>query len=152
MVNVLHTALSTCYLQEIIDNPKEEPTDTELILITLDKICEEKEALWPELCRLVLLQRLEDSLVDSDEEPDYEETFGPGGPVMKSIMERLQGLKPQDYNTEFTYDEKILLLTCLIDGVHDLKAFVSILQQRVEEKTLYNREKMEIYQAIKVLE
>jgi hypothetical protein len=67
-------------------------------------------------------------------------------------MERLQGLKPQDYNTEFSYDEKITLLTCLIDGVHDLRAFVSILQQRVEEKTLYNREKIEIYQAIKQLE
>lgn len=71
---------------------------------------------------------------------------------MKSIMERLQGLKPQEYNAEFSYDEKITLLTCLIDGVHDLRAFVTILQQRVEEKTLYNREKIEIYQAIKQLE
>jgi hypothetical protein len=29
---------------------------------------------------------------------------------------------------------------------------VTILQQRVEEKTVYNKEKMEIYQAIKQLE
>lgn len=43
-------------------------------------------------------------------------------------------------------------MTCLIDGVHDLKSFDAILKQRVEEKTSYNKEKMEIQQAIKHLE
>jgi hypothetical protein len=67
-------------------------------------------------------------------------------------MERLTGLNACDYNSNFSYAEKITLLTCLIDGVHDLRIFVTILQQRVEEKTVYNKEKMEIYQAIKQLE
>ena len=100
----------------------------------------------------MLHQRIEETLQDDDDEPDYEETFGPCGPQMKSIIERLEGLKPHQYNTVFSYDEKVTLMTCLIDGVHDLKAFCAILQSRVEEKTLYNREKMEIYQAIKGLE
>lgn len=95
--------------------------------MTLDKLIKDKETIWPELCRLVLLQKLEETQEDGEEEPNYKETFGPSGPVMKSIMERLKGLKPQDYNTEFTYDEKVTLLTCLIDGVHDLRAFVTIL-------------------------
>lgn len=64
-------------------------------------------------------------------------------------MERLKGLKPNQYNTKFSYTEKIALITCLIDGVHDLKSFVAILQQRVEEKSAYNKEKIEIYQVIK---
>jgi hypothetical protein len=59
-----------------------------------------------------------------DEPFDYEETFGPSGPVLKSVIERLAGLKPQSFNATFTYDEKIALFGALVDGVHDLKAFV----------------------------
>lgn len=86
LINVMHTALSNCYLQEIIDNPKEEPTHTELILVTLNKLIQEKETIWPELCRLVLHQRVEETLQDDEDEPDYEETFGPCGTQMKSII------------------------------------------------------------------
>lgn len=57
-----------------------------------------------------------------------------------------------DYCTAFSYQEKVILLQTLIDGVHDLQSFKDLLTQRVEEKTEYNKEKMEIYQAIKQLE
>lgn len=40
----------------------------------------------------------------------------------------------------------------MIDGIHDLQGFKDLLTQRVEEKTEYNKEKMEIYQSIKLLE
>lgn len=59
LMNIVHTALSTCFLNEIVNNPKDEYTKTELILISLDKLIKDKESIWPELCRLVLCQRLE---------------------------------------------------------------------------------------------
>lgn len=69
---------------------KEEYTNTELMLISLEKLVEDRESIWPELCRLVLMHKLEEQ--DSDEF-DYEEAFGPSGPTMKSIIERLNGLQ-----------------------------------------------------------
>jgi hypothetical protein len=57
-------------------------------LLSIEKLIRDKEMIWPELCRLVLQQRLELNLVD-DDEPDFEETFGPAAPLIKSIMERL---------------------------------------------------------------
>ena len=86
------------------------------------------------------------------EEFDYEETFGPSGEVMQAVIQRLAGIMPSQFVSEFTYHEKLCLLQVLVDGVHDLHSFVNILSQRVEEKTAFNKEKMEIYQAIKTLE
>jgi hypothetical protein len=72
-----------------VNASKEEYTNTELILISLEKLIEDRESIWPELCRLVLLHRLEDQ--DSDEF-DYKDAFGPSGLTMQSIIERLNGL------------------------------------------------------------
>lgn len=47
--------------------------------------------------------------------------------MIETVMKKLAGMRPCDYIDKLTYDEKICLLSCLIDGVHDLKAFVSIL-------------------------
>lgn len=112
----------------------------------MDKLIEDKENVWPELCRLVLQHRVEETNPDlaDDDEPDYEETFGPSGPVLESVMQRLAGLKPAQFNQTFTYEEKIALFSAMISGVHDLRSFASILSQRVEEKTAFNKEKMEI--------
>lgn len=38
LVNSIHTALSTCYLNEIINNPAEDLTETELLLVSFDKL------------------------------------------------------------------------------------------------------------------
>lgn len=40
----------------------------------------------------------------------------------------------------------------MIDGIHDLQSFKDLLAKRVEEKTVHNKEKMEIIQSIKQLE
>jgi hypothetical protein len=45
----------------------------------------------------------------------------------------------------FTYHEKVVLLQTMIDGVHDLQSFKDLLTQRVEDKTEFNKEKMELY-------
>jgi hypothetical protein len=46
---------------------------------------------------------------------------------MQLIIAKLAGLRPSEYTNAFTFIEKVTLLTALVDGVHDLKAFVSIL-------------------------
>jgi hypothetical protein len=40
----------------------------------------------------------------------------------------------------------------LIDGVHDLNEFRSFLNVRLEEKSGYNKQKIEVYAEIKILE
>jgi hypothetical protein len=159
LINELHWALCKCYLDEILDqSQKDLHTGVELVLFSLDKTIEDKQQVWPEICRLVLLHRLEeespqdDADSDVEQDLDYEEVFGPSADTMKSVLGKLAGMKPAQYITTLTFDEKICLLSCLVDGIHDLKAFVNILQSRVEDKTGYNREKMEIYQIIKTLE
>lgn len=51
-----------------------------------------------------------------------------------------------------SYDEKITLLIVLVNGIHELNEFRVFLNKRVEEKSGYNKEKMEIYTQIKNLE
>lgn len=62
------------------------------------------------------------------------------------------GLKPNMYNSTLTYTEKTRLLTSLIDGVHDTMEFRTFLNQRIEEKTVQYKQKMDIYAEIKELE
>lgn len=112
------------------------------MLQSLQKLITDKETMWPELCRLILIHRVEEV---SDEQPNFEEAFGQYASSIKSIIERLSGLQANDYCTQFSYSEKVVLLQTMIDGIHDLQGFKDLLTQRVEEKTEYNKEKMEIY-------
>ena len=48
--------------------------------------------------------------------------------------------------------EKLILLTVLIDTVHDLNEFREFLTARNETKSAYNKEKMDVYAQIKQLE
>lgn len=153
LFTVLITALSRKYLTETVENPRDEPSRTELMLLSFQKVIPEKELLWTELVRLVLLHRLEQTAEEMGvEDPDPEETFGPSGLMMKKIIGRLAGLRPCQFVSEFSYHEKVCLLQCLVDSMHDLHSFISILAQRVEEKTGFNKEKQEIFQSIKQLE
>ena len=77
LINELHTALSKCYLNEIVNNPKDQYTNTELILISLEKLIKDKDVIWPELCRLVLKNRLEETNeTEEDDKFNFYSTFG----------------------------------------------------------------------------
>ena len=102
----------------------------------------EREHIWPELCRLILIHLVEKV---SDEELNYNEAFSQFAPAVKSITERLGKIQVNDYCTAFTYHEKVVLLQTMIDGVHDLQSFKDLLAQRVEDKTEFNKEKIELY-------
>ena len=39
--------------------------------------------------------------------------------TMQDIIIRLGGLKTNEFNSVFNYSEKIVLITFLIDGIHD---------------------------------
>ena len=65
---------------------------------------------------------------------------------------KLSGMKQCDYVTRLSYNEKVTLLTVLIDNIHDSNEFRAFLNNRVEAKSVFNKEKMEIYGEIKSLE
>ena len=71
---------------------------------------------------------------------------------MTNICEKLSGCRPEMYNSAFSYDEKVELLTFLVDSIHDLDSFRNFLNVRLEEKSVFNKQKMDAYAEIKVLE
>ena len=73
-------------------------------------------------------------------------------PLMKVIYDKLSECRVENYNTLFSYDEKVELLSFLVDCIHDLDDFRTFLNSRIEEKSSYNKQKMDIYAEIKQLE
>ena len=71
---------------------------------------------------------------------------------MEVILEKLSGLKPSMYIETLTYEEKVTLLTVIIDNIHDTNEFRLFLNKRIENKAVYNKEKMDIYLQIRELE
>lgn len=112
------------------------------ILQAIDKLIENKTEVWPEIVRLVLLYKVEQDGED----------FGPDKDTVESLLGKLIGLRPAAYHKSLNFDEKVCMLTVLIDGIHDTDAFRKFLNDRVEEKSTFNKEKIEVYQAIRSLE
>lgn len=80
------------------------------------------------------------------------EDFGEFESVMKTIQKKLVNLEPNRFSSVFTYGEKLTLLTVLIDTIHDLNDFRSFMNTRNEQKSAFNKDKMDVYQQIKLLE
>jgi hypothetical protein len=57
-----------------------------LMLQSIQKLVAERETIWPELCRLILIHLVEKV---STEQLDYQEVFSHTAPIVKSIVERL---------------------------------------------------------------
>ncbi len=95
--------------------------------------------IWPELVRLIL-------------KCEKKFDFYPLDDNINKICEKLANCTPETYSNLLTYDEKLEILEALIDGIHDLDDFRIFLNQRVEERSSYNKQKMDIYVEIKQLE
>ncbi len=67
-------------------------------------------------------------------------------------MTKLIGIKSNEFTTKFTYQEKVTLMTVLIDCLHETNDFRMFLNKRVDDKSTFNREKMDVYQQIRDLE
>lgn len=76
------------------------------------------------------------------EDPDV---FGPFDEEVMAVSKKLAGIKPSDFTTSVSYQEKVTLLTVLIDCIHETNEFRLFLNKRVEDKSAFNKEKMEIY-------
>lgn len=84
-----------------------------------------------------------------DEDPD---AFGPNDGEMVAIANKLASLRPASFVSALTYGEKLCLFEVLIDVIHETNEFRVFLNKRVEDKTAFNKEKMDIYQQIRELE
>lgn len=90
------------------------------------KNIDKPDILWPELIRLIL---------KSSKKFD----FYPLDDSVSAICEKLYSCTPETYSSLLSYDEKSELLEALIDGIHDLDDFRLFLNQRVEEKSSFNK-------------
>jgi len=80
-------------------------------------------------------------------------TIHPLTPELRTLCdEKLSVCMPETYTEALTYQEKLSVLEALVDGVHDLGSFKAFLNQRMEERSSYNKQKMDIYVEIKNLE
>ena len=59
-------------------------------------------------------------------------------------MLKLVSMKPREYSKKLNLAEKLGLFTVLINGVHEQTEFRAFLNARVEEKSAYNKQKMDI--------
>ena len=109
------------------------------ILAALHKIIDDKQKLWPEIVRLILMYA-------RNEDPDV---FGPLDEEVTGISSKLAGIKPGEFTTKLSYHDKVTIFTVLIDCIHETNEFRLYLNKRVEDKSTYNKEKMDIYQLIR---
>lgn len=65
---------------------------------------------------------------------------------------KLANCTPETYSSTLTLDEKLEILEVIVDGLHDLDEFRNFLNVRLEEKSSFNKQKLEIYAEIKTLE
>lgn len=104
------------------------------ILQAIDKLIDNKQEVWPEIIRLVLKYKMEKG-----------EDLGPNTCIIERIINKFVGLRPCQYCVMLTFDEKLCLLTSMIDGIHDTDDFRKFLNERVEDKSSINKEKIEVY-------
>lgn len=104
-----------------------------------NKLVDDKQKLWPETARLILLYA-------RNEDPDI---FGPYDSDVTDICQKLIGTKPDVFTTKMSYHDKVTLLTVLIDVIHETNDFRLFLNKRNDEKSAFNREKMELYTKIR---
>ena len=104
-----------------------------------EKGCASEGTHWPEFIRIILKSK--------------RYSFAPLSRAIEGLCdEKLAGCQPETYQTRLSYDEKLTIFETLVDGLHDLDDFKSFLNQRIEERTSFNKQKMDLYAEIKGLE
>lgn len=90
-------------------NTKEDEQDP--FLQAIKKYILKQEQIWPELIRLLILEK--------SKKPDSL----PLEKEMKEICEKLSKCRPETFSVLFNFDEKVELFSHLIDMVHELDEF-----------------------------
>lgn len=125
MNELKHLEEKTRAANEAANKEREDEEDDNLIE-EIRKNIEKTEYLWPELIRLILKSQKRFAFYPLDER-------------ISGICDKLAKCTPETYSSGLTYDDKAELLEVLIDGIHDLDDFRIFLNQRVEEKSSYNK-------------
>lgn len=87
----------------------------------------DRDKLWPELIRLLVIH--------SDERHDLEIESLKDYSYMNELFRRVGALTPQSYSYSLSYREKVDLLLFLVDNIHDLDSFRQFLNRRLEDKS-----------------
>ena len=103
------------------------------------KYTERQDQLWPEIIRIIFKSK--------------HFGFYPLDSNIQDICDtKLANSTPETYSYMLTYDEKLDILETIVDGLHELDEFRNFLNQRIDEKSSYNKQKIDIYAEIKQLE
>ena len=95
------------------------------LINTISKTDNNKEQLWTEMIRLLILHSDERNDLDKEQLDPY----------IQDLLLKVGSLKPYLYTSTLTYKEKVDLLLYLVDMIHDLDRFRQFLNKRLEDKS-----------------
>jgi len=143
--NQLFCSIIKAFFSELpSEGSKEEATieQEDLILTKVKTVLPAPDTVWPEILRMIMTCRRFDDLQDALKRDAQ----------VSSLVDRLVGCVPSSFSSAFNFDEKLELLQFLVDAVHDLSNFRAFLNSRIDEKSGFNKQKLEVYAEIKQLE
>jgi hypothetical protein len=86
---------------------------------------------WPEVLRILLIQT-----------QSYE-NFGEYDSMMKVVFKKMINMEPVQFNTLLTYQEKLALITVIVDSIHTLNYFRTFLNSRLDAMATFKKDKQE---------
>lgn len=87
--------------------------------------------MWPEVLRILLIQT-----------QSYE-NFGEYDSMMKVVFKKMINMEPVQFNTLLTYQEKLALITVIVDSIHTLNYFRTFLNSRLDAMATFKKDKQE---------
>lgn len=129
--------------------PKQAPPPDDLenavLIHQILKLGENKETIWTEMIRLLILHGDERLEIDQDILQDENTSIS-------ELLKKVGSLSPRDYTWSLSYKEKLDLLLYLVDTVHDMDTFRQFLNKRLEEKSKLFKLKNDMHGEIKKIE
>ena len=109
------------------------------------KLGEDKEMVWTEMIRLLILHG--DERIEIDQDILQDENM-----QISELLKKVGSLSPNEYTWSLTYKEKLDLLLYLVDTIHDMDSFRQHLNKRLEDKSKIFKQKNDIHAEIKKIE
>ena len=125
--------------------PPPDDQENALLIHSIMKLNQNKEIIWTEMIRLLIVHADERLEIDNQDLQDESSTF-------HDLLKRVGAMTPKDYTWSLSYKEKVDLLLYLVDTVHDLDSFRQFLNRRLEEKSKLFKQKNDIHAEIKKIE
>ena len=127
------------------DTPPADEYENGVLIHSIMKLGENKEMVWTEMIRLLILHG--DERIEIDQDILQDEKM-----QISDLLKKVGTLSPKEYTWELTYKEKLDLLLYLVDTIHDMDSFRQHLNRRLEDKSKIFKQKNDIHAEIKKLE